>query len=108
VYRVEAPGALNLEGSPFAGLGSSRETLLVRRLRRVKPAVDERVVCAGNGLVIGALATSGRILKRGSDVEAARRAASAALTRLGPPSALRHETLGADPRGAADLADYAY
>jgi uncharacterized protein YyaL (SSP411 family) len=108
VYRLDPPGVLQLVGSPFAGLGSSRETLLVRRNRRVRPAVDERVLAGVNGLMIGGLATSGALLKRGSDLEAARRAATAVLERLGPVPTLRHEAIGTAARGAADLEDYAY
>jgi uncharacterized protein YyaL (SSP411 family) len=108
VYRLDPPGVLQLVGNPFAGLGSSRETLLVRRNRRVRPPVDERVVAGVNGLMIGGLATSGALLKRGSDLEAARRAAAAVLERLGPAATLRHEAIGTEARGTAELEDYAY
>ncbi len=108
VYSVDAPGLLTLRGSPFAGLGPSLEVLRARRARRVRPAPDERILAGANGLFIGALATSGQKLRRGSDLEAARRAARAVLARLGPPASLRHSTGAHAVGAAATLHDYAY
>lgn len=107
-YEVVPPGLLSLRGSPFAGLGPSLDVLRARRARRVRPAPDERILAGANGLFVGALATAGQKLRRGSDLDAARRAADTVLTRLGPPSSLRH-SLGAHAAGGpATLADYAY
>lgn len=107
-YDVVPPDLLSLRGSPFAGLGPSLDVLRARRGRRVRPAPDERILADANGLFIGALAASGQQLRRGSDLEAARRAARAVLERLGPPTALKHST-GANATGApAGLSDYAY
>lgn len=107
-YDLEPPGLLRLRGFPFAGLSPSLDVLRVRRARRVRPAPDERIVAGANGLFIGALSVSGQTLKRGSDLEAARRAARAVLERLGPPATLRH-SLGAHAAGGpATLGDYAY
>lgn len=108
VYRIEAPGVLQLAGSPFAGLGSSRDVLQVRRGRRVRPSVDDKVLAGWNGQMIGALATSGALVRRGSDVEAARRTAGSVLERLGPARTLRHYAVGGEARGSASLEDYAY
>jgi uncharacterized protein YyaL (SSP411 family) len=110
VYRLEPPGVLQLAGSPFAGLGASRDVLRVRRARRIRPALDDKVLAGAgwNGLAIGALATSGARLRRGSDLEAARRAAQALLERLGPAARLRHYAVGKETHGSANLADYAY
>jgi uncharacterized protein YyaL (SSP411 family) len=108
VYRLEPPGVLQLVGSPFAGLGASREVLQVRRGRRVRPSVDDKMLAGWNGLMIGALATSGSLIRRGSDLEAARRAASAVLERLGPTRSLRHYAVGGEARGSASLEDYAF
>jgi uncharacterized protein len=107
-YRLVPPGVLQLAGSPFKGLGSSRENLQVQRGRRVRPAIDERVIAGWNGLMIGGLATAGARLKRGSDIEAARRAAGAILERLGPARSLRHDATGSETHGVAFLQDYAY
>jgi len=51
-------------------------------------AADPRVIAQVNGLAIGALALSARTLGREADREAAARAATAASSRLGAPSAL--------------------
>jgi hypothetical protein len=107
-YGVEPPGLLTLTGSPFAGLGPSREVLQARRARRVRPPVDDRVVVGWNGLMVSALATSGSLLKRGADTEAARRAAQAVLLRLGPATGLKHEASGPRTGSVAELGDYAY
>ncbi len=108
VYRLEPPGILNLVGSPFAGLGPSREVLLVRRGRRVRPPIDDKVEAGSNGLMVGALATSGSLLRRGSDLEAARRAANAVLDRLGPAAALKSYAVGPEALEPAPLDGYAY
>ena len=107
VYRLQPPGLFVLQGSPFAGLGSSREVLLGRRARRVPPPVDDEVLTGWNGLMIGALAVSGQSLNRGSDLEAARRAATVLLDRAGPGKA-RRGFPGSGGRSPALLEDYAY
>jgi hypothetical protein len=56
--------------------------------------------------MIGALATSGRVLARHADVEAARQAAGAVMESAGPAGALRHSPT--DTKGSALLQDYAY
>jgi hypothetical protein len=107
-YDLVPPGLPSLRGSPFAGLGPSLDVLRARRGRRVRPAPDERILAGANGLVIGALATTGAKLRRGSDLEAARRAADAVLTRLGPAAALRHSAGAHAAGGPASLGDHAY
>jgi hypothetical protein len=56
-------------------LGSAREKLLARREQRVRPAVDDKVLTAWNGLMIDALARVGTQLNRDDLIEAARNAA---------------------------------
>lgn len=107
-YDVGPPDLLSLRGSPFAGLSPSLDVLRARRARRVRPAPDERILAGANGLFIGALAASGQKLRRGSDLEAARRAADAVLARLGPAATLKHSTGAHAAAGPASLGDYAY
>lgn len=78
-YPLQPSGFLSLQGSPFAGLSYLKETLLIRRNRRVKPAPDKNIDVALNGLMIGALAKSGALLHRGADIQAARKTAEAIL-----------------------------
>jgi uncharacterized protein len=102
-YRLCPPGLLVLEGSPFAGLDPSREVLLGRRVRRVRPAVDQSIRPAWNGLMISGLAATGAVLKRGADLEGARRAASAVLELLDTKN-VQHQA----PTRAAAFEDCAY
>jgi hypothetical protein len=63
------------------------------------------VIAQANGLAIGALALSARVLGHESDRHAAEQAAAAVRTRLGAPVALAHGAGGAV--GSAFLDDYA-
>ena len=69
---------------------------------------DDRVLAGWNGLMISALATSGSLLQRPSDVAAAAEAAARLQERLGPVASLRHSVLGTVPGGSAFLDDYVY
>ncbi len=69
--------------------------------------VDERVFVGENGLMIGALARSASLLGQREGLEAARRAASFILERLGPPAFLPRYALGEERHGSAYLEDYA-
>ncbi len=64
---------------PLSELGrriqDGRRRLFEARARRVKPAVDDKVLAGWNGLAISALAETGRILGEPRYVEAATRAA---------------------------------
>src|SRR6185503_9249545 len=51
---------------------------------------DARVIAGWNGLMIGALATSGAVLQRPADLDAAREAAIRVMERLGPVETMRH------------------
>ena len=107
-YELRPPGVFALTGSPFAGVGGSRQVLLSRRNRRVRPSVDDTMLTGWNGLMIGALATSGQLLRRGSDVDAATRAATALLDRFPDPATLMRCTRGGRSYQPALLEDYAY
>jgi uncharacterized protein len=107
-YELQPPGVFSLKGSPFAGVGGSRQVLLSRRNRRVRPPVDDTMLTGWNGLMIGALATSGRLLRRGSDVDAAARAAADLLDRFPDPATLMRCTRGGRSYQPALLEDYAY
>ena len=108
VYTMKPPSLLALEGSPFSGLSHLQHTLFVRRNRRVKPAPHREIQPGLNGLMIGALATSGSQLKRGSDIESARRAAEAILKHFPPETCLKQRFSNPSFSDTASLADYAY
>ena len=63
----------------------ARGTLLEARSGRVRPATDDKVLAAWNGLAIRALAEAGRVLGEARYVEAAERAASFVLAELRGP-----------------------
>jgi uncharacterized protein YyaL (SSP411 family) len=69
---------------------------------------DDRVIAGWNGLMIGALATSGTVLLRPGDLAAAVDAAMRVKERLGQPESLRHSVRGTTAGGSALLEDYAY
>jgi uncharacterized protein len=63
----------------------SRVALFEARERRVKPATDDKVLAAWNGLAIGAFAEAGRVFGEPSFVEAATKAADFVLLNLRSP-----------------------
>ncbi|MGZ8630033.1 MAG: thioredoxin domain-containing protein [Actinomycetota bacterium] len=63
-------------------LADARTVLFEAREARVRPATDDKVLAAWNGMAIGALAEAGRALGEPSYVEAATRAAAFVLTHL--------------------------
>ncbi len=108
VYTLKPSGLLALEGSPFSGLSHLQQTLFVRRNRRVKPAPHRDIQPGLNGLMIGALATSGSLLKRGSDIESARRATEAILRHFPQETCLKRRFPNPRFSDTAFLEDYAY
>jgi uncharacterized protein YyaL (SSP411 family) len=89
-FRDEATGHSTGANIPYLGLGAAanrvpvaldaetakqRAAMLARRYGRVPPGKDDKVITAWNGLMIGALATSGRILSDAAYLTAARHAA---------------------------------
>jgi uncharacterized protein YyaL (SSP411 family) len=71
-------------------------------------AGDDRVIAGWNGLMIGALATSGALLQRPADLQAAAEAATRVTEGLGPAGTLRRSVRGTSAGGSALLEDYAY
>jgi len=67
------------------GLEALRARLLEARLARPRPVRDDKIVAAWNGLMISAFASGARVLGEPRYLEAARRAAAFALTRLRAP-----------------------
>ena len=82
VLRIRLPIAETLKRSGsrqvvdmLSVLEPLRRTLLAVRDKRPQPARDEKIIVALNGLVIGALSDSGRLLQRPEYITWARRAA---------------------------------
>ena len=89
-------------------LARIRAALLAARERRVRPARDDKVVAAWNGLAIAALAEAGLLLDRPEFIAAARRAATAiASVQLADGRLARTSRDGVAGRSAGVLDDYA-
>jgi uncharacterized protein YyaL (SSP411 family) len=73
-------------GSPVAAEAAAlRGRLLKARAARIRPATDDKVLVAWNGLAIAALAEAGRVLSEPRYTEAAVEAAGFVLTRMRKP-----------------------
>ncbi len=84
-----------------------RRTLLAERDRRTRPACDDKVVAAWNGLAIGSLAEAGVLLGEPEHVEAAARAARLLVdVHLQGRTLLRVSRGGVAGRHAGVLEDY--
>jgi len=89
-------------------LAEARKRLLERRRRRIPPATDDKVLAGWNGLAIGALAVSGRLLEEDALVERAKAAAEAVLSRLWDGRRLLRIYRGERAGQEAFLDDHAY
>jgi len=86
-----------------------REALRVKREERSKPGKDDKILCAWNALMIGALAIGARVLKDPSYLQAARDAVDFILTRMRRPAGrLLARYREGESRYEAYLDDYAF
>jgi uncharacterized protein YyaL (SSP411 family) len=86
-----------------------RAKLLKARDERKKPLTDIKIITADNGLMVAGLADTGRILKQPRYLEAAKKAADFALTKLQTKdSRLLRSYASGEARLNAYLNDYAY
>ncbi len=70
------------EAQLLAALERGRSVLFEARSKRVRPARDEKVLAAWNGLVLRALAEAGAVLRRSDFVDAARKNADFLLSTM--------------------------
>lgn len=85
-----------------------RARLLDARASRVRPHLDDKVLTDWNGLMIAALAFSGRVLDRPDHVARAVRAAEFVDATLAEGDGLRHRYRDGDAAIAGMLDDYAF
>ena len=86
-----------------------RRALLERRSLRVRPLLDDKILCDWNGLMIAALATGGRVLQKPELTEAAGKAAAFIHERMRDGNGnLFHRFREGDLAVAAQAGDYAY
>jgi uncharacterized protein YyaL (SSP411 family) len=110
--RAVAEAARALGESPEvleASLERSREKLYATRKNRIPPLLDDKVIAAWNGLMIGAMAEGFRVLRDRRYLESAGRAAEFAWSTLRRPDGGLYRTARAG-RAHLDacLEDYAY
>ncbi|MGH7932694.1 MAG: thioredoxin domain-containing protein [Candidatus Binataceae bacterium] len=86
---------------------AAKAKLFAARERRVKPARDDKVLAAWNGMMIGALAEGYRVLGDQRYLAAAERAAEFVMTRMWDGRALKRSFKETAARFNAYLEDYA-
>ncbi len=104
IARLEGLDAGEVEGR----LARARQKLLAARSRRVRPGLDDKILCGWNGLMITSLARAAAVLDEPRYAEAARRAAEFLLTRMREGGRL-YATYGKGrARHTGYLTDYAF
>ncbi len=99
---------LHADPADAAWFARIRAALLTARARRVRPARDDKVVAAWNGLAVAALAEAGLLLERPEFIAAARDAAGLlARTHLAGGRLARTSRDGIPGTSAGVLEDYA-
>jgi uncharacterized protein YyaL (SSP411 family) len=96
------------EDGAAARSAALRARLLAARERRVRPATDDKVLTAWNGLMISAFARAWQVLGRAEDLDSARRAALFVMDRLMRGDRLLASHRDGDSRLNAYLDDYAF
>ncbi len=100
------PAGIQPELWPF--VESAKGGLLARRNARIRPHRDEKVLAAWNGLMIGGLATAGRLLGERRYVEAAAGAAEFVLEEMVRDGRLMRTWRDGEARLPGYLDDYAF
>jgi hypothetical protein len=105
----QAAQNLNTESATLAQtLARARQTLFEARSQRVRPARDEKILAAWNGMMLQAMAQGAVVLGEERYRQATRRAAAFLLEHLrGPGGRLFHSFQQGAPRFNAYLDDYA-
>ncbi len=92
-----------------AAVARLRPIVYEARRKRVPPGLDDKIITAWNGMMIGAMAEGGRVFGEARYLQAARRAADFLLSVLRRPDGGVFRTYRAgQARGAAFLEDYAW
>jgi uncharacterized protein YyaL (SSP411 family) len=97
------------EAAVLEAIERGRQVLFEARRRRVRPARDEKVLAAWNGMMLRALAEAGAVLERADFLEAAQRNAEFLLREMRDADGRLHRTWkpGHAARLNAYLEDYA-
>jgi uncharacterized protein YyaL (SSP411 family) len=92
---------------PGPQVDEMRARLLDVRSRRVRPAIDDKVITAWNGLALSAWCTAARALNRPGDLTTAQELADFLLTALRPAGRLKRTFRLGQARHPAGLDDHA-
>jgi hypothetical protein len=108
----DAATIAKLEGLELADvearLAAAREKLFAIRSKRVRPGLDDKILCGWNGLIIGSLAKAAAVLDEPRYAEAARRAAEFILNHMQQDGRLLATYGKGRARHAGYLTDYAF
>jgi hypothetical protein len=91
-----------------ARMKALRDRLLAVRVGRVWPGLDDKILTAWNGLMIGSLAYGGQVLEKPEYVAAAARAADFILARMRPEGRLLRSSRKGQGKLTGYLEDYAF
>ncbi len=89
-------------------LAAASVKLRLQRVKRIPPGLDDKILCAWNGLMIGSLARGGRVLKEPRYVHAAARVASFLLDKQYINGRLHRSYRDGKTLETAFLNDYAF
>ncbi len=96
-------------GEIVTSLQRSRDTLFAVRSKRVRPALDDKIVTDWNGLIIAALAYAGNVTNSATYIQAAEDAAACVLDKLlKNDTQLLHRYRDGDAAFDGTLEDYAF
>jgi uncharacterized protein YyaL (SSP411 family) len=95
------------EEGPDERMAALRERLLEVRSRRARPALDDKVITAWNGLALSAWCAAARALQRPQDLKTAQELAAFLLEALRPDGQLRRTYRLGRARHAGSLDDHA-
>ena len=89
-------------------LEHARKVLFEARAPRVRPGLDDKVLCSWNGLMLGALADAGRVLRRDDYLETARETARFMRRVFYGDGRLTHTYKAGQAKVEGMLEDYSY
>ena len=112
VLRMAAPGAQSEVAGPESPieprfLEDLRRRLIEARARRPRPALDDKIVAAWNGLALIACAEAAQSWGRSEDLAAAQQLGAFLLNELSPSGALLRSERAGQPGPRAFLEDHA-
>lgn len=96
------------EAASSAELAAAERKIRSLREARPRPGLDDKILCAWNGLMIGSFALGSRILASDEHLESAKRAADFIETKLLVGDSLKRRYRDGDSAGIGLLDDYAY